>query len=633
MKEEILLSLRRLVLVLVNYLFAIYCSGQVSQPQSQGSDERVQSSSINFSEDFFRQRVYIFESIINNESGIQAGRKRYYISPIVAFKIDKGQALTGTNLTSDTTLYQIPVQFHYSNLFEQARREIQTAKSEIPPSVSIMKFQKMEFNIPNITGIRVQSLSDPVSVLPPEEGSINFLVPTARKVLFERLINSSNGLGIEARIIYNVINLSRDVFEWTVQDVQSTNAYKDLNSSGKEFVNAQQIQTIMREVFSKARIYRVTDPGMNRKLTDKEIDIVTGYLNKATQKQIEGRDEAARLDAQLIKGTGLSAQEFKPITLMWDMVEGLKTITDVKQANDNVKSFSERNRSSLNASASAGWGPFSASVGYSKGRERMDSGFFSDQSEYNSFREQHVSGTGQDARIVFRGIKLLEVSEFQSSLNLAVSAVAVEPVSQGASFTIPSSIKANSQYSELIKSLDTYIPIGTVLPFAGEVNQTNQQIKLRGGTWLPCDGRPLSKTAYPDLFNQILYVWGGSGDSFNLPDLRGTFLRGSGRNNRSVGSKEADATRIPANVVTDEKGSHTHPISTGGSANMYSQNPAISDVRFVPLNLNGSASPPSITRDPGEGIKYAGNHSHQVTGGDSETRPENVAVQYIIRCK
>jgi phage-related tail fiber protein len=43
--------------------------------------------------------------------------------------------------------------------------------------------------------------------------------------------------------------------------------------------------------------------------------------------------------------------------------------------------------------------------------------------------------------------------------------------------------------------------------------------------WLKANGASLSTTAYTDLFARIGYTFGGSGANFNLPDLRGEFLR------------------------------------------------------------------------------------------------------------
>lgn len=63
------------------------------------------------------------------------------------------------------------------------------------------------------------------------------------------------------------------------------------------------------------------------------------------------------------------------------------------------------------------------------------------------------------------------------------------------------------------------MPSGTVLPFAG--------VNVPAG-WLLCDGTAISRTTYASLYSSIGTAWGsGDGSStFNLPDLRGRFMRG-----------------------------------------------------------------------------------------------------------
>jgi microcystin-dependent protein len=46
--------------------------------------------------------------------------------------------------------------------------------------------------------------------------------------------------------------------------------------------------------------------------------------------------------------------------------------------------------------------------------------------------------------------------------------------------------------------------------------------------WLVCNGASISRDIYPELFNAIQYTYGGSGNNFNLPDLRGRFPIGGG---------------------------------------------------------------------------------------------------------
>lgn len=64
-------------------------------------------------------------------------------------------------------------------------------------------------------------------------------------------------------------------------------------------------------------------------------------------------------------------------------------------------------------------------------------------------------------------------------------------------------------------------PAGLIMPFGGDVAD------IPDG-WLLCDGSEVSRTDYPTLFSAIKIAW-GAGDlteTFNLPDLRGQFLRG-----------------------------------------------------------------------------------------------------------
>lgn len=64
-----------------------------------------------------------------------------------------------------------------------------------------------------------------------------------------------------------------------------------------------------------------------------------------------------------------------------------------------------------------------------------------------------------------------------------------------------------------------YLPAGMVQYFANSTVPTG---------WLMCDGSAVSRTTYADLFSAISTVYGtGDGSTtFNLPDLRGQFIRG-----------------------------------------------------------------------------------------------------------
>lgn len=77
--------------------------------------------------------------------------------------------------------------------------------------------------------------------------------------------------------------------------------------------------------------------------------------------------------------------------------------------------------------------------------------------------------------------------------------------------------------------------VGEIIQFAGPA---------RPAGFLECNGAAISRASYAALFEQIGETYGsGNGTTtFNLPDLRGQFVRGSG-NGRAVGTDQGDAIR------------------------------------------------------------------------------------------
>ena len=125
--------------------------------------------------------------------------------------------------------------------------------------------------------------------------------------------------------------------------------------------------------------------------------------------------------------------------------------------------------------------------------------------------------------------------------------------------------------------------------------------------YLIADGSPVSREYYANLFNAIGTTF-GSGDgstTFNVPDLRGEFIRGWDKN------RGVDNGRVFGSQQSDELKSHSHNINTTNSA----------------ASANDNADPirGSIT-----GGVAASAHSINSTGGN-ETRPRNVALLACIK--
>lgn len=177
-------------------------------------------------------------------------------------------------------------------------------------------------------------------------------------------------------------------------------------------------------------------------------------------------------------------------------------------------------------------------------------------------------------------------------------------------------------------TLATLLPPGIIVPYGG--------VAAPNG-WLMCDGSSVSRATYAGLFAAIGTAFGSaSGSTFNLPKGNGMFLRGvddgagvdpdaasrtamasGGNTGDNVGSIQADATAKNALALTDPGHTHTPvaPVDTAGTNQANAQTGADFNVvtNATALTLNSNTT----------GITLG--------NGDSETRPVNMAVNYIIK--
>jgi microcystin-dependent protein len=72
------------------------------------------------------------------------------------------------------------------------------------------------------------------------------------------------------------------------------------------------------------------------------------------------------------------------------------------------------------------------------------------------------------------------------------------------------------------------VPIGTILPYGGKVDEkrSGEPIEVLDG-WFFCNGAVMSREKYQELYRVVEAAFGApTGETFNLPDLRGRFVRG-----------------------------------------------------------------------------------------------------------
>jgi microcystin-dependent protein len=191
------------------------------------------------------------------------------------------------------------------------------------------------------------------------------------------------------------------------------------------------------------------------------------------------------------------------------------------------------------------------------------------------------------------------------------------------------------------------VPPGAIMAYGGTIVPEG---------WLICDGRILdgNDQNYSSLYNAIGQNWGNAGDAssrnFNIPDLRGMFLRGvdsgrgadgdvssrvainGGNTGDNVGSYQPDAFKSHNHEGnTGEAGHHNHKHQSDGY--MYENILAITpghDVTATGFDSGGGATEPNIRHV--RPLLDAPNHTHIIpTQGEVETRPKNMAVYYIIK--
>jgi microcystin-dependent protein len=138
--------------------------------------------------------------------------------------------------------------------------------------------------------------------------------------------------------------------------------------------------------------------------------------------------------------------------------------------------------------------------------------------------------------------------------------------------------------------------------------------------YLECDGAAVSRTTYADLFAAIgtTYGAGNGASTFNVPDLRGEFIRGWD-NGRGI-----DSSRTLGSTQSDDNKSHTHTITDPGhnhqvNINVYQQGAGPNAQTDMANRAGNTTSSTAFT-----GISLA-------ASGGTESRPRNVAMMYVIK--
>jgi len=208
-------------------------------------------------------------------------------------------------------------------------------------------------------------------------------------------------------------------------------------------------------------------------------------------------------------------------------------------------------------------------------------------------------------------------------------------------------------------------PTGTVLPFAGTTAPDG---------WLLCDGTEKSRTTYAKLFAVIADTYGvGDGSTtFNVPDMRGVFPRGSGTNGTAnyggvtghtpaggslaaKGGQKTATNGLSGTAAGQSQGTSNIGLASGSAASGgVAHTHGYSDYNWQLGSYSGAGYVQAgsgtdrwdVGRTTGGASAY--NHGHSVSGttniahthgsssvtvasADSETAPASLSLNYIIK--
>lgn len=178
----------------------------------------------------------------------------------------------------------------------------------------------------------------------------------------------------------------------------------------------------------------------------------------------------------------------------------------------------------------------------------------------------------------------------------------------------PNGMKENTSNGfQLFEAMERrFTPLGVIKLWAGAAEAVPDG-------WLLCSGQALSATEYPELFAIIGYTYGGSGDSFNLPDLSDKFPLGAG-GTRDPGDEGGEEEHT---LSEDEMPAHKHKnglLDDSGSIFVYGK---------TTEDLPGQAT--WIVQNGLGMLRYQGYTSEEGEGEAHNNMPPFLALSFIIK--
>lgn len=278
----------------------------------------------------------------------------------------------------------------------------------------------------------------------------------------------------------------------------------------------------------------------------------------------------------------------------------------------------------------------------------------------NSYSKQSpATNTGQTVRfMVYRKDPSGNTYLYQD--NVSINSITYSTSDGSYTHTLNNALLVNSRYNYLVRvytSTESYatmyeeqeftissgsaiMPIGAVISYIGNPSNISG---LESGGWFKCDGRAISTLTLNLTAGEITALANIIGSY--LPDLRGMFTRGV---DEGRGTDDNAGTRINGAIdgatgvgsyQPTEIQSHGHTgtaADAGNHRHTGTTDPGGWSRSTDDGGNTGTAAENSGTHTHSFTTDYDGIHSHTLTIGNTggaETRPENISVYYLIRCR
>jgi microcystin-dependent protein len=179
----------------------------------------------------------------------------------------------------------------------------------------------------------------------------------------------------------------------------------------------------------------------------------------------------------------------------------------------------------------------------------------------------------------------------------------------------------------------TLIPPGTIVAFAGN--------NLPSG-WLWCDNTIYNvnkpgQAQYNNLYTAIGTFWGsgdGTSGSFQVPDLRGVFLRGVDGNAGVDPDRDASAPPHELDGLDGKRYRRNNGGNIGNMVGSYQRDQFLAHNHPISPNhayMDNDGNTNSCKGGDDNPVRYSRQNISTSAAGGSETRPKNAYVNYIIK--